>query len=303
MARWILKAAAQGVISRLPGAARINEVLQRRFGTLRLDAVMAETKWRRCVRHLAHHAARPGPRAAELAVLELGTGWYPVAPIAFFLLGARHIVSLDNVEHLDPARVREAARAVLDLLDRGRIQGALPARVPAVERLAGSAGDAVALRGVGVEVAVADARSWGRAGSGAIDLFVSNNTLEHIPPGVLRDILRQFRRIAAPGAVMSHWIDLSDHYSHFDPSIGAYNFLAFPAPTWAWLNNDLHYQSRLRAPEYRQLHEEAGWRVVEEDRQSGAPEALREVRLAREFRRFAEADLLVHEMWMVSVEG
>jgi hypothetical protein len=120
---------------------------------------------------------------------------------------------------------------------------------------------------------------------------------------VLRDILRQFRRIAAPGAVMSHWIDLSDHYSHFDPSIGAYNFLAFPAPTWAWLNNDLHYQSRLRAPEYRQLHEEAGWRVVAEDRQSGAPEALREVRLAREFRQFAEADLLVHEMWMVSVEG
>jgi hypothetical protein len=102
---------------------------------------------------------------------------------------------------------------------------------------------------------------------------------------------------------MSHWIDLSDHYAHFDPSIGAYNFLAFSSPVWAWLNNDLHYQSRLRAPEYRRLHEEAGWRVVREEGRSGAAEELRRVRVAREFRRFTEAELLVHEMWMVSVMG
>ncbi len=302
VARWILKAAAQGLISRMPRAAQINEFMQRRLtGTLQLDERTAQTKWNRVVRHIEHRAARTGRGAEGCAVLELGTGWYPVAPIALFLLGARRVITLDNVKHLDAARVRETARVLLDLLDRGRIHGALPERIARVAPLAGADGDAAELlRAIDVQVAVGDARTFGDPGGEGIDLFISNNTLEHIPPDVLSEVLQRFSRIGAPGAMMSHWIDLSDHYAHFDRSVGVYNFLAFTEPAWAWLNNDLHYQSRLRAPEYRALHQEAGWRVVKEEPISGAPEDLRAVRVAPEFQRFTEAELLVHEMWLVS---
>jgi hypothetical protein len=155
------------------------------------------------------------------------------------------------------------------------------------------------LAAIGVTNVLGDARAL-KLGEEPIDLIVSNNTLEHVPAGVLFDMFSHWRSLVAPGTVMSHWIDLSDHYMSFDPSIGPYNFLKFSSPVWRLFNNPHQYQNRFRVCDFRRLHEATGWRIVDEESTPGSIEELRKIQLAEEFHRYPEEDLLVYETWIVS---
>uniref|UniRef100_UPI001885F2FD class I SAM-dependent methyltransferase n=1 Tax=Ornithinicoccus halotolerans TaxID=1748220 RepID=UPI001885F2FD len=132
------------------------------------------------------------------------------------------------------------------------------------------------------------------------DLMVSNNTLEHIPPGTLRAIFTEFRRTAAPGARMSHYIDLADHYAGFDPRISELHFLTLPEPAWRLANNRLHYQNRLRIGDYQRLHRESGWRVVHRRLTRRPPSALTGLRLVPPFDELPARQLLVVKAHLIS---
>ena len=303
MARWILKAALQGVMSRLPDPQLWNRLFQQHVTkslVLRDDFVVK--KWATCLRHIESCRETQG---TGLAVMELGTGWYPIVPIGLALNGASRVLSVDSHHLLDRHRVTLALQTCGRLLDQDVIEsraGDAAARVRDVLKHAEDKGPTEILAELGIESIVADARSTSLP-EGSISLFVSNNTLEHIPAQTIHEIFEEFSRIGTADAVMSHHIDLEDHYSHFDKSINEFNFLKYPARRWAWLNNDLQYQNRLRVPDYRELHANAGWRILEEESKSGSPEKLDAIRLAPEFRHYSPEDLLVYESWMVSVKN
>jgi hypothetical protein len=151
----------------------------------------------------------------------------------------------------------------------------------------------------GVSVRRADARRT-RLQPGSVDLFVSNNTLEHVPGDVLAGIFREFRRVGHEGSVMSHFIDMADHYAGFDRSITVFNYLKYSSRTWALFNNRLHYQSRLRLPDYRALHRDARWLILEENLRAEPAGVLRSIELADEFRGIDEDALRVTEAWITS---
>jgi hypothetical protein len=282
----------------MPGAERVNRLLQRHVTrSLELDDKTLVSKYRRCRRHIANYTAH-GANKRTPVIMELGTGWFPIAPIGFALCGAEPVYSVDIVSHLGREQVLAVLRKFVDCAPR--LEGIVPERLARIERvLVEPAGDAIQLLAdVGVTCVVADARTLelGRP----VDLLVSNNTLEHIPLGVMYAMFDRFRSVVAPGGIMSHWIDMSDHYMNFDSSIGPYNFLKFPEPVWRLFNNKQQYQNRLRVSDFRTLHSATGWTIVDEQDIAGRPEDLHRIRLAREFRRYLEADLLVYETWMVS---
>ena len=103
-------------------------------------------------------------------------------------------------------------------------------------------------------VAPADARATSLA-AGAIDVITSTYTLEHIPADDIEAILDEATRILRDGGLFSAMIDLQDHYSWFDPSIGKYNFLRFSDRAWALINSSVHYQNRLRQSDYSAMLE------------------------------------------------
>jgi hypothetical protein len=57
------------------------------------------------------------------------------------------------------------------------------------------------------------------------------------------------------------YVDLSDHWSHGDPSIGEVNFLRYPPRQWRRLNPSNHFQNRLRHSDYLRLFAAAGFAV------------------------------------------
>jgi hypothetical protein len=282
MASWLLKAAVQGVISPLPARDRLNHLLQRHVtGSVTLTEEVFERKRAQCRRHLDSYREQHGTLPRH--VLELGTGWYPIVPVGLIDEGVEHVTTIDVNPLCDLSR----ARAALEKFGS--------------ERATDPASDAVQLlEPLGVRVLVCDARKSGLE-EGSVDLFVSNNTLEHIPPATLDQIMAEFRRLAAPGAVMDHFIDMSDHYAHFDHSITEFNYLRYSDRRWRPFNNRLQYQSRLRISDYRRIIEEAGFRIVGEEAERGPAQALDQIKLAPRFRSYPRDELAVLRCWLTAV--
>lgn len=302
MPRWKAKAAVQGALSLLPRPHRANLLLQQHV-TRSLD--FDDAYFLQKFRHVAPHAelihgidaGGSGP-----TVLDLGTGWYPIVPLGLWLSGAGEVHSVDLNDHVTRHRVLDTARRYLALDAEGLLDGLRPDRVAVLRDVVEAPGERSGhelLGALGVKTFVGDARGL-PLGDGAVHLFTSNNTLEHIPPDVLQGILTEFRRVARSDAVMQHFIDLADHYAGFDRSITVYNFLRFNERAWRRYNNKLHYQNRLRVNDYRALHEAAGWLVTAEKNGSKPVTDLHSVPLDDQWATYSEDDLRVCKSLMTS---
>jgi hypothetical protein len=305
MPSWVAKAAVQGVLSIVPGGRTGNRWLQELRRTPGPDFFAGKIEL--CRIHLRHLFEVGGhPPSRPFAALELGTGRVPLVPLGLALCGAARVSSFDLFDLAHPVLTRRACDYLLREADSGRLAERLPwlrpERLDDLRRI-GAAFDertlAGNLRELGIEMRVEDVR---RAPPPAnpIDLIVSNNTLEHISRGALDEIFASFRRLASKGVIMSHFIDLVDHYARFDPRLTPYNFLRFRAPVWRLFNNRLQYQNRLRVSDYRDAHARAGFRIVLEENDASAAAQLDGLQVAPEFRHYSRQDLAVTTSWMVS---
>lgn len=305
MKRWHAKAIVQGALSALPGRHHANYFFQKyvsRSLTASTPRLSGRFQW--ADRHLAHYR-RYGPGALPGSVLELGTGWFPAVPVALYLCGVQKIYSIDIVDLIRTDYFRANMELVV-----GTPLDALAASLPGIvakrhERLRAAWRDGARtpprefLEQLDIHAVVRDA-STASFPAGYFDAIVSNTTLEHIPRPVLASVFEQFHRVLRDDGVMSHLTDMNDHYSYFDDTITNYNFLQYSAASWKWFNNALQYQNRLRIVDYRRVHEEAGFEILEEEANYERVQGLSEVRVHREFSRYSEKELGAHSVWHVS---
>lgn len=303
MGSWLLKAAIQGALSRLPDPQRWNRWFQAHVTrSLAISDQGFLDKYRHCAGHFEAFRRHASHGAQPPAALELGTGWLPIVPVGLVLRGARSVVTVDTVNLLTRESVVSTLERYRHFARSGELDlgsGTALARIEAVLAVARRLSCAELLERLSIRALVGDARRL-ELPDGSIDLVCSNNTLEHIPAEVVAEMLTEFRRLLGPRGVMSHHIDMSDHYANFDPSISIYNFLRFSDRTWALFNNRLQYQNRLRVWDFRKLHRDAGFRIVEEQNTSGPRELLSSLKLAPRFRGHEHAELAVHNTWMTS---
>jgi hypothetical protein len=310
MPHWILKAATQGAISRLPWKYSIHRLIQCHVTkSLILTPQLFEEQLRLCRTHLENFRSARSSDETPGRVLELGTGWHPTTPVGFYLCGTGAVWTIDKVQLLQARSVLPVLELFVEYARTGKLARFLPtasnARVGAVEEVlhSGRHSSPVAiLEQINVHALVIDA-SDPTLDVGPIDLFVSNNTLEHIPADAIRRIFARFGALASEEAVMSHFVDLSDHYSYFDHSIPSLNFLKYPDRYWRFCSNDLLYQNRLRMPDYRGLHESAGFRILFESNTRDSRAFTKSARLAGKFRCMPAEDLEVTKSWIVSGLG
>ncbi len=300
--RWLAKAALQKLLSALPGGEELNYILQRRLtGSL--------PRSRRDLLHkfvfaLLHHRAAcrwgRGDASPPLSAYEFGAGWDLAVPVALYLLGLqsqtlvdlRPLVRWELVNHtLESYRsmwpeLEELAGRALRPLPGGTLSG----RRELAQRL-------------GIHyLAPRDARHTGLSGA-SFHLVSSTQTLEHIPPEDILAILGECRRLLAPGGVVSLEVDMQDHYSYFDHRLGPYHFLTLSDRAWGLVNSGLHYQNRLRLPDYLEIVEQAGLEVIHRhvDRPDESRLAeLKALSLSPRFRgRYSPEHLGVLRAWLV----
>ena len=311
MPNWLAKAAAQKALSLLPGSRTWNHLLQT-YVTHSLDldrpqgahATRFAAKLAQCRRHIEHYRAY-APTPNSFTALELGTGWRPIVPVGLFLCGADQVWTVDQQPMLTTARVRETLARIVAAAQSPEWQHTLPAasadRLATLEQaLASDAQSPQALlERLHIQPLTTDARRLPLPAA-SICLIVSNNTLEHIPQPMLNGVFQEFRRLSTPHAVMSHFIDMADHYIHFDATVSPYNFLRFSTRTWSAINHSLQYLNRRRISDDRALHQAAGFTIMHEESDSSVAPLLVETPLAAEFRSYTHADLAVTSSWIVS---
>jgi hypothetical protein len=261
---WRLKAVVQQVLSRAPGGERAYYELQTR---LTHSLPISDERLHHAVdlagRHLDAIRTEGKQPLEHAAFFEFGAGWDLHVPIILYAFGVRDQLVVDLFPLVRPALVQECLARLtrLDVLPPEQVAG-LTEVLGALHEDSGRPDLEVITGSLGITYrAPADARRTGLA-AGSIDYATSTSTLEHVPEQDIPAILSECRRLLRPGGIASMIIDYTDHYSHFDPSIGPFNFLRYDESGWRLFNPSLHYQNRLRHPQYLQLALDSGFEVM-----------------------------------------
>jgi SAM-dependent methyltransferase len=299
--RWLAKAALQRGLGLLPQGERLNYVFQRHVAhSLPASESVFRRKFARARQHLrAFEEHGPGVPAAEAVFYEFGAGWDLKIALSYAALGVGRQVLVDIRPSVRLELVNDSLRTFERLWDELESEAG-----HALRPLSGpvrSTGELEDRFGIAY-LAPRDARATGLP-EASVDFVSSTDTCEHIPAADLARIFAECRRLLRPGGAFSCRIDLQDHYSYFDPKLSRYHFLRFSDRAWSLVNSPLHYQNRLRSPDYLRLVREAGLEVVSETASGPSEQALAELRalpLAPRFRNYRLEELAVGTLSFVA---
>jgi len=264
---WKLKSKIQNAISILPSAVSYEAYywVQRNLGGLRQVVptkrfIAAIETWKR----IQNQECSPTGKV----FLEVGTGRVPLVPIGYWLMGAERTITIDLNPYLKEELIAECLSYISEnedeilalfgsLIDKRRLN----ALVSFGSKSKLSVTEFLDLCQI-IYIAPGDAANTGLPEQ-HIDFHTSYTVLEHIPPNVLADILREGNRIIKNNGLFIHRIDYSDHFSHSDKNISAINFLQYSDNEWAkCAGNRYMYMNRLRHDDFLALFESVGQQIV-----------------------------------------
>lgn len=255
---WKIKAHVLAILSRFPGGRFAYRRLQEVLGTNRLNPRRDLDR----AFELVSLVQQAQGRLDGAVCVEIGTGWHPFVPMVLALAGAKRIVTLDVNPWLTPASARNTWRSLGEYLPEIAAACGLPEaevwdryrRVPASY---GTFSEFLAQLNIEYWYP-ADARTTGLP-AGSVDVILSSNVLEHIPPDVQRAIHEEAARILRPGGLSVHRFNPQDHYSVVDRNITNANFLRYSSREWFWYGGSgLAYHNRLRSRDFQQMFIDAG---------------------------------------------
>jgi hypothetical protein len=309
MKKWVLKACFQKAISFFPFKHRINFLFQKYITKgVNLSDEYFEDRLLHASNHLKGYRELSNLQIPE-KTLELGTGWYPVVPFMFFLCGSREIHSIDiarlsNKERL-VTTINKLAAALNDREKKHLFKtfDIIPERLSIFNELAINApsrSETEILKELRLHFSVTDARATNFQDD-YFDLVHSNNTFEHVYPEILKNILHEFARVTKKkSGVMSHFIDMSDHFAHFDKSITIYNFLRFSEDQWKWIDNSIQPMNRLRLPDYIQMYKELNIPVSLLENRPGRIRELESVKIDKTFSKYTKEENAISHSYVFS---
>lgn len=100
----------------------------------------------------------------------------------------------------------------------------------------------------------------------AFDLVYSYNVLEHVYQSLLPEYICQIRRVLKPGGYSFHKIDISDHFTNYDPKASEKAYLRFSNKVWkTFFENDILYINRIQRSTWLQYFEQSGLKLIEEN--------------------------------------
>lgn len=304
--KWHIKALIQKIISYLPFRTNLNSYFQKITGRVYLNDQMFTYKITHARDHVSFYKEKY-PEVTSAKTLELGTGWYPIVPITLYLSGFAKTISVDIYRWLTVENIKTTINKFIDWRNSGKLMEVLPQideerwnnlveitkdnSLHSLNEICGK---------FNLEVMIKDAQNLDAIESNYFDFICSNNTFEHIPKVILKNILAEFKRVIKQNGVMSHHFDASDHFSHFDPSISAFHFLKFNDSQWRLINNSIAFQNRLRVNEYQLIYNELHIPCTLKKVITGSLSELKRIDLAQKYQKYASKDLAVTSGYCVS---
>jgi len=305
---WKLKALVQKTLSFLPYPNRTNYFFQKYVTRgVHLDEAYFDQKLIHATDHF-RFLTKYSDNPSGSTVLELGTGWYPIVPVYFFLHGCPSVISIDIQSWMKKENLLRTIRMFIEYNDKQKLQMPQAATQQSrwevlkgiIDREQELSFEEI-LEKIHLQCLVGDAANLSLEDN-SIDFIYSNNTFEHIKPDALKPILREFARVLNPvTGVMSHFIDMTDHFAHFDTAITVYNFLKYSRKRWRIINNDIQHLNRLRLVDYKKIYHELEIPVTEEIIYNERQDDLDKITVHREFSEYTKEELAVTHAYLISI--
>ena len=264
---WKHKAILQNGIALLPSSASYATYywIQRHFGGLRqinfVHKLLAGIDTWKKIKDL-------GFDPSGKIFFEIGTGRIPLSPLAYWLMGAKKIITIDLNPYLVDELIMESIRHISN--QKKEIEdvfGPLLVKRRFDRLLAFSRNSSFSTKEF-LDLCRIDYIAPGNAAitglaSVSIDFHTSYTVLEHIRPDLLKNILEEGNRIVRKNGLFIHKIDYSDHFSHSDEKISAINFLQYSDNEWKrYSGNRYAYVNRLRHDDFINLFQSVGHHIL-----------------------------------------
>lgn len=200
MKKWIQKAMVQKTISYLPFNHQINYLFQKYVtkGIYLTDEYFYD-RLSHARDHINAYSKYSNLSVPETS-LEIGTGWYPIVPVSFFLLGTKQTYSVDISFLTSKQRIETTLLKFIECYNSGQLSGYINYTAERLEALKyilqnySQFSLIEILKQLNITYLIEDARHLSLPDC-SIDLVNSNNTFEHIYPQILIPILKEFKRV------------------------------------------------------------------------------------------------------------
>ena len=239
----------QKAISRFKHYEKVNDLLKRFFPPV-IDPSYFVRSHSFFIDAFRRHRI-PRPRF----VFEQGTGWHGSEVLAFYLLGAERIVTVDTSRWLRKGSLDQTARTLIQNKNElrpayqaylGSEMHVFTARLKALEEMDGDTSQLIE-RGT-VEYVVDKNLTWVPKGFDQFDLVFSNSVLQRLPVSDLKVFLQSKRNVRARHV---HRIDCADFQAMRNKRLHKLEYLFVDEKAWnSWTSKYLNYQNRLRSFEF-----------------------------------------------------
>ena len=260
---WRTKAIGHQILSKLPGGNSLYYFLQKKFGGYRNFKV--ESKVSQSLRIL-EALNEVNISVEDKNTCEIGTRWVPIMLMVFYAFGQKSCYTFDVMRLLNPQLSENATRQISLLSRFFEERASWEWNVRMSERLHVLEENSQCIDELFIEMKIfykAPVKvPYAELDENSIDIVFSNTTFEQIPPYGINELLVDAKRILTSNGVIAHLIDCSDHYNHSAPAISKLNFLQFSETECCKFNSKFLYQNRLRASNYHELIEKAGFEIL-----------------------------------------
>lgn len=298
--KWWVKIAAFKALSLLPGGSSLYRWSQENITNSLVPTpervrqkISVGASYFQCLRtHGLEHLLVQGSH------LDLGAGWHPTLPLLFYCLGCPSQTLADVVPVMTRETARQTCGTFLEVLSSW--DASLPLRPDRRQVLQSYPWPSWPAREIGWDYQ-APYMEWLRHHPPSLGLVTSTQALLHVPRTILRSIFTAVTKALKPGGVFMATIHLRDLFADADPTITPYNHLRYSPFLWnRVISSPLMSYNRLKAPDYRELLQEAGLRILEFHVSPGDPSHLEKIRVHPCFSSYSREELAADHLFVAA---
>ncbi len=287
-------------LSRLPGGQSLYHAAQRTVtGSGRQTEGRLTGKIEQTIRYWEWLAANvPAACSKEASHLDLGSGWLPSVPMAFHALGISRQYLVDISPHLRPEAVVDTAEMFRSVAPRTGIKFS---RLPVAPRRGQSL--EATLEPLGMTYAAPYDELAGRI-EGTVSFATATHMLLHLDRTTMLSFCKTVHKLLKPGGYFLAQLHMRQLFGGLNS--GTSPFYSLRYSEWFWeniINSPMMSYNRLRAPDYREILEQAGFEVAHFEVEPGQPEdfaLLDRARIHPMFTRYTREELAARGLFFTA---
>ncbi len=243
------------------------------------------------------------PQITDGSLLDYGAGWHPTIPLLWHSLGNNNQLLVDVAPNMDAEKISDTAAYLSEIISKPDWAGKEFCKRRPNFNIAPGASASEALQPFGIRY-LAPCKNTLAESKARFDAIFCTQVLQHIDLRNQRQIFRDFHACLNPGGLVLATTHLVGHFRNPSLRAGQYQHLT-PSP-WIWenvFNSSLMSFNRLKPPDYRQLLEQSGFRILEFQVERPTAEDLAELartRIHPSFNHYSPEDLAARLVFFVA---